>query len=205
MSQLFTEFERLLGHYCQTRDGDTYIRLVRDVMPALTMSQEEDECARRYRALAPGELTPFKEPRNLRYEEWKRTHCWRWYYFDHERDAKETLRQRLERDPECAVSRVPTMESTFRMGVEQPEGVRPTTMRWQGYAPPPLLGVGEDQPGLVLAQVAYVAMIYAMMGSAVGAVVGVASDVGLARGAGRGALAGVFLGAAVAVVGKATA
>lgn len=208
MTALFTDYELLLGQYCQTRDGALYIHLTRDVMPALTMSQEEDECASRYRRLHPGQLTPFDEPRNLRYEEWKRTNCWRWYYFDHEEDAKKTLAMRLARDEECRVSRVPTLRQTFRMDATTPADVRPATARWKGYEPPPLpgplLGIGEGPPSKVSVALQF-GSVFALGAGAVGALVAVGRNEDVARGALLGAAIGFGLGLPFGISGWWTA
>lgn len=146
--ELFTRYELLLGHYCQTRDGQSYISLIRDVMPSLTMAQERAECAEPYRRLNPAKPTPMQEPRSAHYERFKRSRCPRWYYFDHYEDAKRTLAERLERDPECRQSRVPSIRETFNV-VPVKQGVRPATMVWSGYAPPPLPSLGGWWGGIL--------------------------------------------------------
>ena len=132
---MFTQYELLLGKYCQTRDPQYYIDLTRSVMPALTMAQENNECARPFKILHPGQPTPMDDPRNPVYENYKRVNCYRWYYFDHESDAKRTLRERLAKDPECDIQRrIEPVEQILRAVPAD----RPTLLQWRGNAPPPL-------------------------------------------------------------------
>lgn len=140
LQSLYTEYRLLLGEYCQRRGYAPSLRdkLVRDVTPRMTMAEEELECAEPYRKAFPGRATPMGEPlRSPHYENWKRTRCFRWYYYDHIIEARRAIKRKLEEDPECQPYIRPSparIRELFPVGTK---GQPPTMFRWSGYQPPP--------------------------------------------------------------------